>query len=342
MRAWRAAVERAEAAGAAVRLALSMPPATTLIKGFPRAIVGAHPLPPAAAAAEAASLAADISAARASRTLLAGARAVERAAWAEVARQAVPGGLLDLAEWSEPRRYRRRVGVPGLVERTRERAVSTGRWAWAADHGGGVPNCYDYPAWSQAVVVVAWPDGTAIAADRWIPANKITYGGVLASVVGEAARPLLDGRWPKGHPREVEAQLAILRWAGQRLGRDIAAEEAVLRERLAARRAERAAVQRERERERREKTRAARWARTISRLAHQWAAGIPIYRWTRPDRARWERACSEERTRQAEAADAEARRLAPSSQDLAILWGGGGIRPAGRDMGSRAAALDLD
>jgi len=62
-------------------------------------------------------------------------------------------------------------------------------------HAGGVPNCYDYPATTQALLVAAWADGRAIVLTSTIPANKVTCAGAAAATAGEAARAVWDQRY---------------------------------------------------------------------------------------------------------------------------------------------------
>jgi hypothetical protein len=74
------------------------------------------------------------------------------------------------------------------------RDSATGR-ACSIQHAGGVPNCYDYPATTQALLVAAWADGRAIVITGTIPANKVTCAGAAAATGGEAARAVWDGRY---------------------------------------------------------------------------------------------------------------------------------------------------
>ena len=60
--------------------------------------------------------------------------------------------------------------------------------ATCVDHGGGVPNCYGYPADTQAagvsVVRVADDAYRVYAAFAVLPANKITRSGAAAKTLG--------------------------------------------------------------------------------------------------------------------------------------------------------------
>ena len=62
-------------------------------------------------------------------------------------------------------------------------------------NAGVVPNSYDYPATTQALLVAAWADGRAIVLTGCIQANKATCAGAAAATVGEAARAVCDERY---------------------------------------------------------------------------------------------------------------------------------------------------
>jgi hypothetical protein len=62
-------------------------------------------------------------------------------------------------------------------------------------HGGGVANKYGYPATSQVVFIGATADGRAVVKITAITANKITYGGAIAAVMGDQSRPMCDERF---------------------------------------------------------------------------------------------------------------------------------------------------
>ena len=86
------------------------------------------------------------------------------------------------------------------------RDSATGR-ACIIDHAGGVPNCYDYPATTQALLVAAWADGRAIVLTSTIPANKVTYAGAAVATAGEAARAVWDKRYGAGARAAARAAL---------------------------------------------------------------------------------------------------------------------------------------
>jgi hypothetical protein len=75
------------------------------------------------------------------------------------------------------------------------------------EHGGGVPNSYDYPATSQCVGVVIGADGRGIVGYAAINANKITLAGVADATVN--ARELFDERIGEEKTRACVERLII-------------------------------------------------------------------------------------------------------------------------------------
>ena len=98
--------------------------------------------------------------------------------------------------------------VAGIVADTltEARDSATGR-ACIIQHAGGVPNCYDYPATTQALLVAAWADGRAIVLTSTIPANKVTCAGAAAATAGEAARAVWDERFGSAAKAAAEAAM---------------------------------------------------------------------------------------------------------------------------------------
>jgi hypothetical protein len=102
----------------------------------------------------------------------------------------------------------------GNVTRLRARAIDLdalaadvgtgepGRWHIRARHGGVVPNCYNYPAWTEAAVAVMDPQGRVViwGVER-IRANKATLSGACRAVLPCAA-DIFDKRVPAGSVRE--------------------------------------------------------------------------------------------------------------------------------------------
>ncbi len=110
------------------------------------------------------------------------------------------------APWSEtnPRRRKRACVVDPVA--VGDEARVTGKWIMRADHGGDVANKYGYAALTECYVVVASPRGNVSVWFGELQANKVTLSGVAATCVGNEARPLWDGRIPKGSPREGAAR----------------------------------------------------------------------------------------------------------------------------------------
>jgi hypothetical protein len=105
-------------------------------------------------------------------------------------------------------RFFRGARVAGIVaDQIKEaRGSATGR-ACDIHIASGVPNCYNYPASTQALCVAAWADGRAIVLTSIIPVNKATRGGAAAATVGEAARAMWDKRCGSAARAAAEAAL---------------------------------------------------------------------------------------------------------------------------------------
>jgi len=105
-------------------------------------------------------------------------------------------------EIENTRRLRvRRVSEKALANRAITLAMEKGRAVILADHGGGVANKYGYPAETEGVVVVGYPDGTAVGKVVRLPANKVTLSGVFAAISG--LRGLFDARFSSAKKQAV-------------------------------------------------------------------------------------------------------------------------------------------
>lgn len=83
-------------------------------------------------------------------------------------------------------------------------------------HGGDVAGSYGYPAQTEAIVTVAFPNGDVVQWGCRLRANGVTHGGILAACLGEWARPFGDDRF--GEARRQEARELIITAARERLG----------------------------------------------------------------------------------------------------------------------------
>jgi len=111
--------------------------------------------------------------------------------------------------------------IPRLrVRRVDEKAAV--RWAVVAakeqrrpvidvEHGGTVANAYKHKADTEAVFVVAFPNGDAYCEVNRVSANKASEAGVAAAAF-EGARPLFDGRY-KDPQKLQKAREATIEWA---------------------------------------------------------------------------------------------------------------------------------
>ncbi len=109
----------------------------------------------------------------------------------------------------------RRIEVDAMIARAIARASELDRPVVRAANGGAVCNSYGYRAYTDGVVVVAFPDGRAVAWAETLPANKVTISGVLAACLGEGARPFGDERF--GVAQTEAARLAIIAAAEREL-----------------------------------------------------------------------------------------------------------------------------
>jgi hypothetical protein len=97
-----------------------------------------------------------------------------------------------------PRLRVRRVAEGTIAELAVAAAVEAGRPAIRADHGGGVANAYRYPAETETLVTVAFPDGRVVQWHGRAPANKVTRtfaGDLFDGRCGKERRALSRARW---------------------------------------------------------------------------------------------------------------------------------------------------
>ncbi len=114
-----------------------------------------------------------------------------------------------------PRHALRVLDLPRLAREVTADAARAGQPLIEPHHGGAVSDHYGYPASTDAVLTVAWPDGRAVVAATRIPANKVTNAGAAAAagklldIDRHVARTLFDGRY-KGDPNTATALLLVL------------------------------------------------------------------------------------------------------------------------------------
>lgn len=120
--------------------------------------------------------------------------------------------IINTTDTFSGRRLRvRAVNEDSVAALAAELAAKRGEPAIVVRHGGDVANRYGYPAATEGVVAVALSPYLVVVAGCRLPANKVTYAGVLAACVGQLARPLLDNRF--GDAATVAARKAIIEWA---------------------------------------------------------------------------------------------------------------------------------
>lgn len=105
------------------------------------------------------------------------------------------------------RRRVRRVNEDGQVEKAKELAAKEGKVIICVNHGGSVANAYKYPAKTEGVVTVAWPDGSVWQDMALLPANKVTLSGVFATITG--FRGLFDNRFSAEKKKSVRTQFLL-------------------------------------------------------------------------------------------------------------------------------------
>ncbi len=111
---------------------------------------------------------------------------------------------------SNPTRLRvRRVNEKSILNSVIAAAEAEGRPKIHATHGGGVANSYGYPADTEGVVAVGFPDGSGWVKVARLPANKVSLGGVFRRCTGFSG--LFDDRFSK--KTKAEVRRAFLVWA---------------------------------------------------------------------------------------------------------------------------------
>lgn len=98
----------------------------------------------------------------------------------------------------------RKIATQQVIQRAIDSAQKQGLCVIRASHGGSVPNSYAYPAKTEGLVVVAWPDGRYWARLDTLPANKVTLSGVFFKLTGY--RGLFDNRFGDVKKNEVRKQ----------------------------------------------------------------------------------------------------------------------------------------
>jgi len=96
-----------------------------------------------------------------------------------------------------PRVTARVVDLQLFADRTARQAVERGQPVVVTTTGGSVANKYGYPAETDAVLCVAFPDGRAILWATRIAANKSTLSGAAGAAAPRALGAvwqLFDGR----------------------------------------------------------------------------------------------------------------------------------------------------
>jgi hypothetical protein len=111
-----------------------------------------------------------------------------------------------LESYTGRRLRERRVDEKRVALEARTETWNTNMPIINVNHGGGVTSPYTKP--TEALVTVALPNGDVMQYGCRLPANKVTNSGVLATCLGDWARPFLEARFtPK---RRFKAQLDII------------------------------------------------------------------------------------------------------------------------------------
>ena len=98
----------------------------------------------------------------------------------------------------------RRVSEASLAGEAVQKAKESKR-AWImVDNGGSVANKYGYPADTEGVVSVGFPDGSSWTKVVRLPANKVSSSGVFRTVYGETG--LFDRRFSKCKKEQVKKE----------------------------------------------------------------------------------------------------------------------------------------
>lgn len=98
----------------------------------------------------------------------------------------------------------RRIYEENFLEETINRAKEKGCEVVRSTHGGSVANAYAYPADTEGMIAVGFPDGSGWAEVVRLPANKVSHAGVFKHVWGEHG--LFDRRFSEKRKKEVRAE----------------------------------------------------------------------------------------------------------------------------------------
>lgn len=114
---------------------------------------------------------------------------------------------------SHPRLRVRRVDEKAVIGCARADARTSGKPVIQVGHGGDVANAYKWPAETETILVVAFPNGDVWGEVNRVPANKVTLAGAAEAAIPEA-RPLFDGRYGKAKKDKARGQVlaAVREW----------------------------------------------------------------------------------------------------------------------------------
>jgi hypothetical protein len=112
----------------------------------------------------------------------------------------------------------RRVNELAITEEAIHMAKESKR-AWVVvNNGGSVANRYGYPADTEGVVAVGFPNGNSWTKVVRLPANKVSSSGVFNEVYGE--RGLFDRRFSEAKQNQMKKEfLDYVRSELSRIGR---------------------------------------------------------------------------------------------------------------------------
>lgn len=99
----------------------------------------------------------------------------------------------------------RRVDEDAAAVAALDASREKGRAVIKACHGGGVANCYGYPAETEGCITIAWPDGHVWQRVVRLPANKVTFAGVFRCAWGEPG--LFDDRYTRANRRALAREV---------------------------------------------------------------------------------------------------------------------------------------
>jgi hypothetical protein len=99
----------------------------------------------------------------------------------------------------------RRINEQEFIREALSRAKEKNQPSIRVAHGGSVSNKYSYPAKTEALTVVAFPNGSFWARVTKIPANKVTLSGVLYA--NTRLRELFDDRFGKAKKEECRKKV---------------------------------------------------------------------------------------------------------------------------------------